>query len=150
MGRHGGPARWTSMVGRHGGPARWAGMVGWHGGPAHLLRPNSRFDPIGGSELVSGRETIYWDSLPALSDINISNSYNYINISYSKVQNKTTTVVVFTVSYIYSTESHLHIQKLYIYIYCSERGTYIDEPLLVCWPGRMRNTAIFFFCTYMD
>ena len=30
----------------------------------YLSHPDSRFDPIGGSEPVSGCETIYWDSLP--------------------------------------------------------------------------------------
>ena len=34
-----------------------------------------------------------------------------MSTSYTKVQNKTTTVVVFIVSHIYSTESHLHIQN---------------------------------------
>ena len=29
-----------------------------------LSHPDSRSDPIGGSEPSSGRETIYWDSLP--------------------------------------------------------------------------------------
>ena len=29
-----------------------------------LSRPDSRSDPIGGSEPSSGRETLYWDSLP--------------------------------------------------------------------------------------
>ena len=29
-----------------------------------VSHPDSRFDPIGGSEPGSGRETIYWDSLP--------------------------------------------------------------------------------------
>ena len=29
-----------------------------------LSRPDSRSDPNGGSEPGSGRETIYWDSLP--------------------------------------------------------------------------------------
>ena len=43
----------------------------------------------------------------------MSKSYNCINISYTKIQNKTTTVVVFTVSHTYSPESHLHIQKNY-------------------------------------
>ena len=31
-----------------------------------MSRPDSRSDPNGGSEPSSGRETIYWDSLPAL------------------------------------------------------------------------------------
>ena len=39
-----------------------------------------------------------WDSLPILLDVGVSKSYNYINISYTKIQNKTTTVVVFTMS----------------------------------------------------
>ena len=30
-----------------------------------LSHPDSRFDPIGGSEPSSGCENIYWDSLPA-------------------------------------------------------------------------------------
>ena len=65
-----------------------------------LSRSDFRSDPIVESELSSGREIIYLDSLSALSDIGIPKSYNYINISYTKVQNKTTTVVVFTVSHI--------------------------------------------------
>ena len=69
------------------------------------------------------RERLDWDSLPAFLDISVPKSYNCINISYTKIQNDTTTVVVFTVSYTSSPESHLHIQKLYIYIYKSERGT---------------------------
>ena len=83
----------------------------------YVSHPNSRSDPNDGSEPSSGRETKYWDSLPALSDIGVSKSYNCINISYTKIQNKTTIVVVFTLSHIYSPESHLHIQKLYICIY---------------------------------
>ena len=82
-----------------------------------LSHPDSQSDPNGGSEPGSGRETIYWDSLFILSDVGVSKSYNCINISYTKIQNKTTTVVVFTVSHTYSPESHLHIQKLYIYIF---------------------------------
>ena len=116
----------------------------------NLSHPDPRSDPNGESEPSLGRETIYWDSLPALSDIGVSKSYNYINMLYTKIQNRTTTVVVFIVSHTYSPESHLHIQKLYIYIYRSERGTYSDEPLLVCWPGRMRKITVSFFCTYTD
>ena len=92
-------------------------------------------------------ETLDWDSLPALSDVNVSKSYN---ISYTKIQHKLTTVVVFTVSHTFGSESHLHIQKLYIYIYRSERKTYSDEPLLKCWPSRMRKITVSFFCTYTD
>ena len=82
-----------------------------------VSHPDSRSDPDRGFEPDSGRETIYWDSVPALSDIGVSKSYNCINMLYTKIKNKTTTVVVFTVSHTYSSESHLHIQKLYIYIY---------------------------------
>ena len=33
--------------------------------PDHVMsRPDSRFDPIGGSKPVSGCEILYWDSLP--------------------------------------------------------------------------------------
>ena len=64
---------------------------------------------------ASGRcETLYWDSLPAFSDIGGPKSYNRIKISYIKIQNKTTIVVVFIVSYTYNPESYLYIQKLYI------------------------------------
>ena len=30
----------------------------------YMSRPDSRSDPIGGSEPSSGCETVYWDSLP--------------------------------------------------------------------------------------
>ena len=96
------------------------------------------------------RKRLDWDSLPALSDVGVSKSYNCINISYTKIQHKPTTVVVFTVSHTYDPESHLHVQKLYIYIYRSKRRTYSDEPLLECWPSRMRKITISFFCTYTD
>ena len=78
---------------------------------------DSRSDLNGGSEPGLGCEAIYWDSLLTLSDIGVSKSYNCINRLYTKIQNKTTTVAVFTVSHTYSPESHLHNQKQYIYIY---------------------------------
>ena len=69
-------------------------------------------------------------------------------------KNKTTTVVVFTVSI------DAVLSPIYIYIYknCtftftytySERGTYYDEPLLVCWPNSMRKIADVLLCTYTD
>ena len=118
--------------------------------PNLMSHPDSRSDLDGGSEPGSGCETIYWDSVPALSDIGVPKSYNCINMLYTKIQNKTTTVVVFTVSHTSNHESHLHIQKLYIYIYRSKSRTYSDEPLLECWPSRMRKITISFFCTYTD
>ena len=51
------------------------------------------------------------------SDIGVPKSYNRIKISYTKLQNKTTTVVVFTVSYTYSSESHLHIQNYTLHLH---------------------------------
>ena len=65
-----------------------------------------------------GGARLDWDSLLAFSDIGGLKSYNYFKISDTKIQNKTTTIVVFSVS-IHSPKSHLliHIQKLYIYIY---------------------------------
>ena len=40
----------------------------------------------------------YWDSLLTSSDVGGPKSYNKIKISYTKIRNKTTTVVVFTAS----------------------------------------------------
>ena len=64
-----------------------------------MSHPDSWSDPDGRSEPGSGRETIYWDSVPTLSDIGVSKSYNCINMLYTKIQNKITTIVVFTVSH---------------------------------------------------
>ena len=86
-------------------------------------------------------------------DISGPKSYNLIQISYKKIQNKTTTMVVFTLSiHTYCPESHLliHIQKLYISITYSERRSYCDEPLLVCRPSCMRKIADVLLYTYMD
>ena len=77
--------------------------------------PDSRSDPNGGYEPSPRRETIYRDSLPALSDVGMSKSYNCFNISYTKLQNKTTTVVVFIVPY--TTMSLIYIYKTIHYIY---------------------------------
>ena len=43
-----------------------------------------------------GGARLYWDSILAFSNIGGPKSYNEIKISYTKIQNKTTTVVVFT------------------------------------------------------
>ena len=47
-----------------------------------MSHPNSRSDPIGGSEPGSGRETIYWDSLPDFFFF-----YNRIKISHTYQKN---------------------------------------------------------------
>ena len=73
-----------------------------------LSHPYSGSDSNGGSEPSLGRETIYWDSLPVFF-------FNLIKISYiQRYQNKTTIVVVFTLSiHTNYPEPHLliHIQK---------------------------------------
>ena len=97
--------------------------------------PSSRSDPNGGSEPSPGRETIYWDSLLALSDIGMSKSYNCINILYTKIQNKTTTVVVFTVSYTYNSESHLHIQNYTLHLHDQSAEPTVTNPYSCASPA---------------
>ena len=64
-----------------------------------------------------------WDSLPSLSDVGVSKSYNCINISHTKIQNKTTIVVVFTLSHY-----HMHTVLSPIYIYKENYiFTFIDQ-----------------------
>ena len=105
-----------------------------------LSHPDSWSDPNGGSEPSSGRETIYWDSLPALSDIGMSKSYNCINISYTKIQNKTTTVVVFTVLYTYSYESHLHIQNYTLHLHYQSVEPTMMNPYSCAGPAECERS----------
>ena len=72
--------------------------------PSQIVRvshPDSRSDPIGGSEHSSGCKTIYWDSLPDFFFKIRTGTCGYgphlITESKYHIQNKTTTVVVFTV-----------------------------------------------------
>ena len=68
-----------------------------------LSHPDSRSDPIGGSEPSSGRKTIYWDSLPCFFFITESKYHIHIQKNYHRSgvpQNL----------YTY-TESHLHIKN---------------------------------------
>ena len=95
----------------------------------NLSHPDSRSDPIGGSEPVSGCENIYWDSLPDFFFQNRTCTCGYgshliteSNIIYiSKVLQAE-----------WCPSKSIHIYrvlftktKLYFYIYKSERGTYI-------------------------
>ena len=64
----------------------------------------------------------------------MSKSYNCINISYTKIQNKTTTVVVFTVSYTYSFESHLHIQNYTFYLHDQSAEPTVMNPYSCAGP----------------
>ena len=77
---------------------------------------DSRSDTNGGFEPGLGCEAIYWDSLITLSDISMSKSYNCINISKTKIQNKTTTVVVLQ-CHIHTILSPIYIYKTIHYIY---------------------------------
>ena len=95
---------------------------------------NSRSDPNSGSELSLGRKTMYWDSLPALSDVGMSKSYNCINISYTIIQNKTTTVVVFTLSHTYSSESYLHIQNYTLHLHDQSAEPTVMNPYSCAGP----------------
>ena len=82
-----------------------------------MSHPESRSDPIGGSEPSSGCETIYWDSLPvfflkaelvsvSIQTISVITKIIYIYKSY---QNKATTGVV-------SIKIYTHIlSPIYIY-----------------------------------
>ena len=45
---------------------------------------------------------------------------------------------------------YIYKKKLYISITYSERITYCDEPLLVCWPSCMQKIADVLLCTYTD
>ena len=72
----------------------------------------------GGARDWTGTLYLLYHTLVCPSPITVS---TYCIQKYKK--NKITTVVVFTVSHAYSPESHLHIQKLYIYIYQSECRT---------------------------
>ena len=119
----------------HANPPRMQDQLGWvdnrpPGGALEIVHvtPEGARDWTGTLYLLY--QTLVCPSLITVSTYRIQ----------KKIQNKTTTVVVFIVSHTYSPESHLYIQKLYIYIYRSERRTYSDEPLLVCWLSRMRKS----------
>ena len=78
-----------------------------------MSHPESLSDPIGGSDQSPGCKTKYWDSLLTFSDIGVPNSYNIIKILYTDFKIKLPPEWCLQ-CHIYSTESHLHIQKLYI------------------------------------
>ena len=60
----------------------------------------------------------------------IIESKYYIQI----LQNKTTTVVVFTVSYTYSSESHLHIQNYTLHLHYQSTGPTVMNPYSCAGP----------------
>ena len=119
-----------------------------------LSHPNSRSNPIGGSELSLGCETIYWDSLP----------FFFLKVELVLVGTQTISVIT-KIIYIYkrtttgvvSIKIYTHIlSPIYIYKNCtftftnqSARHT-CSEPLLVCWPRSMQKFSDVFSCTYTD
>ena len=107
----------------------------------HLSHPDSRSNPIGGSEPSSGYETINWDSLPFFFFFLELNLYLWVwPKSYNRIK----------ISYTTYTESHLHIQNCtFIFTNQSVEPT-CSEPLLVCWPSNMRKLSDVFSCTYKD
>ena len=91
---------------------------------------------------------LYWDSLPAFSNIGGPKSYNKIKISYTRYKNKTTTIVVFTVSiHIVLSPIYINIyQKLYIYIYIIRaQNLQVMDPYKCTSPtvcGRSRTSSL--------
>ena len=96
------------------------------------------------------RETLDWDSLPAFLDIGGPSLITISKYRIQKYKIKTTTVVVFTVSYTYSPESHLHIQNCTFHLHDQSVEPTCGEPLQVCWPSRMRKIMVISFCSYTD
>ena len=97
--------------------------------PRFLVRPYWRI------RIEFGARDHILGLLFALSDVGMSKSYNCINISYTKLQNKTTTVVVFTVSYTYSSESHLHIQNYTLYLHDQSAEPTVMNPYSCVGPA---------------
>ena len=97
-----------------------------------LSRPDSRSDPIGGSEPSSGCETIYWDYLPFFFFFFITESKYHIHIQKNYHRSGDPQNL-----YTY-TESHLHIQNCTFTFTNQSTEPTSSEPLLVCWPSCMR------------
>ena len=114
-----------------------------------LSHPESRSDPIGGSEPVLGRETIYWDSL---TDFFFDFFYR-IKISYTYQKNYHRRGVhqsgVHQNLYTF-TESHLQIQNCTFTFTNQSAEPTCSEPLLVCWPSSMWKFSDVFSYTYTD
>ena len=120
-----------------------------------MSHPDSRSDPIGGSEPSSRCETIYWDSL--LDFFFQSRTctcglwaqiYNRIKISYTYQKNYHRSGVhqnLYTF-----TESHLQIQNCTFTFTNQSTEPTCSEPLQECWPNCMLMFLDVFSCTYTD
>ena len=121
----------------------------------NLSHPDFRSDPIGGSELSSGCETIYWDSLPVFffHSRTCTCGYGPHLITKSKyhihIQKNYHRSGVHQNLYTY-TESHFHIQNCTFTFTNQSTEPTCSEPLLVCWPSCMRMFSDVFSCTYTD
>ena len=111
--------------------------------PSSPIRPKGLcFDP--GCHAPRGAR-LYWDSLPAFSDIGDPSLITISKYGIQKIYKiKTTTLVVFTVSYTYSLESHLHIQNCTLHLHDQSAEPTCSEPLQVCWQSRMWKITVVF------
>ena len=117
-----------------------------------VSHPDSRFDPIGGSEPSSGCETQDWDSL---LDFFFFTELVLVGMAHILQQNQNIISKELPPEWCPSKSIPIYRvpftnTKLNFYIYKSEHGTYCDEPLLMCWPSCMRMFADVFSCTYTD
>ena len=92
-----------------------------------LSRPDSRFDPIGGSEPSSGCETQDWDSLPDFFFLK-ANRYLWVWPTY---YNRIKILYI----YIYITESHLQIQNFTFTLQIRARNLHVVNPYKCVGPA---------------
>ena len=107
-----------------------------------MSHPDSRSDSIGRSEPSSGRETIYWDSLPVFFFFESKYHIQKYRIKLPLEWCPSKSIHIYGVPFTYT--------KTLLSITYSESRTYCDEPLLVCWPSCMRMFSDVFSCTYTD
>ena len=69
-----------------------------------------------------------------------------------RYKNKTTTVVVFTVSIhtVLSPITYTYTKTVHLHLHNQSAKSYCGELLLVCWPRSMRKIADILLCTYTD
>ena len=105
-----------------------------------VSHPDSQSDPIGGSEPVSGRETIYWDSLLFFFEavlVPVGIQTISVNTKIIYIHKRTTTGVVSIKIYTHIL-SPIYLYK-YLYMYISntnirDRENSAGEHLSLRWP----------------
>ena len=121
-----------------------------------VSHPDSKSNPIGGSEPVSECETIYWDSLPDFFFFNSrSGTCGYGPHLITKSKSHIHKQKNYHRSGVHQnlhpfTESHLQIQNCPFTITNQSTEPTCSEPLQVCWPCCMRMFADVFSYTYTD